>query len=59
GAYVLEGRVFKVVQDTSQLMGPLLVKALINFAKACAAVKAAGMEPANIGHSIGIGIWLV
>jgi hypothetical protein len=27
-------------------MGPLLVKALINFAKA------AGMEPANIGHGI-------
>ncbi|KAJ7830376.1 hypothetical protein B0H13DRAFT_2433724 [Mycena leptocephala] len=41
-----------VVQDTSQLMGPLLVKALINFAKARAAAKAAGVEPANIGHGI-------
>ncbi|KAJ7841457.1 hypothetical protein B0H13DRAFT_1910288 [Mycena leptocephala] len=43
-----------VVQDTSQLMGhgPLLVKALIDFAKARAAGKAAGVEPANIGHGI-------
>ncbi|KAJ7878247.1 P-loop containing nucleoside triphosphate hydrolase protein [Mycena leptocephala] len=35
-------------------MGPLLVKALINFAKARAAAKAAGVEPANIGHGVGI-----
>ncbi|KAJ7857866.1 hypothetical protein B0H13DRAFT_2356795 [Mycena leptocephala] len=47
-------RMDTVVQDTSQLMGPLLVKALINFAKACAAAKAAGVEPANIGHGIGM-----
>ncbi|KAJ7865953.1 hypothetical protein B0H13DRAFT_2561750 [Mycena leptocephala] len=37
-----------------QLMGPLLVKALINFAKARAAARAAGVEPANIGHGIGM-----
>ncbi|KAJ7824113.1 hypothetical protein B0H13DRAFT_2444703 [Mycena leptocephala] len=43
----------QVVQDTSQLMGPL-VKVLINFAKGHAAAKAAGMEPANIGHGIGM-----
>jgi hypothetical protein len=34
-------------------MGPL-IKALINFAKVRAAAKAAGVEPANIGHGIGI-----
>ncbi|KAJ7822757.1 hypothetical protein B0H13DRAFT_1919979 [Mycena leptocephala] len=33
----------------SQLMGPLLVTALINFAKARAAAKAAGVEPATSG----------
>ncbi|KAJ7832581.1 hypothetical protein B0H13DRAFT_1914939 [Mycena leptocephala] len=67
GAYVLEGRASaspsfdscsltlpQVVQDTSQLMGPLLVKALIDFAKAHTAAKAAGVEPANIGHGIGM-----
>ncbi|KAJ7830366.1 hypothetical protein B0H13DRAFT_2433709, partial [Mycena leptocephala] len=48
-----KGGVFKVVQDTSQLMG-LLVKALINFAKARAAAKAVGVEPAHIGHGIGM-----
>jgi hypothetical protein len=35
-------------------MGPLLVKALINFAKARAAAKAAGAEPANIGDGVGM-----
>ncbi|KAJ7852235.1 ABC protein [Mycena leptocephala] len=54
-----KGGVFKVVQDTSQLMGPLLVKALINFAKARAAAKAAGVEPANIGHGIGMAFGLL
>jgi hypothetical protein len=49
----------QVVQDTSQLMGPLLVKALINFAKARAAAKAAGVEPANIGHGIGMAFGLL
>jgi hypothetical protein len=35
-------------------MAPLLVKALINFATARAAAKAAGVEPANIRHSVGM-----
>ncbi|KAJ7833819.1 hypothetical protein B0H13DRAFT_2428014 [Mycena leptocephala] len=48
-----------VVQDTSQLMGPLLVKALIHFAKAHATAKAAGVEPANIGHGIGMAFGLL
>ncbi|KAJ7837729.1 hypothetical protein B0H13DRAFT_2367979 [Mycena leptocephala] len=39
-------------------MAPLLVKALINFAKARAAAKAAGVEPANIGHSVSMAFGL-
>ncbi|KAJ7165411.1 P-loop containing nucleoside triphosphate hydrolase protein [Mycena filopes] len=54
-----KGGVFKVISDTSQLMGPLLVKALINFAKARAEAKAAGKTPANIGGGIGMAIGLL
>ncbi|KAJ7857857.1 hypothetical protein B0H13DRAFT_2574100 [Mycena leptocephala] len=43
-----------VVQDTPQRMGPLLVKALINFPKARAAAKAASVEPANIRPGVGM-----
>ncbi|KAJ7097441.1 ABC protein [Mycena epipterygia] len=53
------GGVFKVVCDTSQLMGPILVKSLINFAKARSAAKAAGETPANIGNGIGMAIGLL
>ncbi|KAJ7865930.1 hypothetical protein B0H13DRAFT_2352741 [Mycena leptocephala] len=49
----------QVLQDTSQLMGPLPVKALINFAKARAAAKAADVVPANIGHGIGMAFGLL
>ncbi|KAJ7708108.1 P-loop containing nucleoside triphosphate hydrolase protein [Mycena rosella] len=52
------GGVFKVVSDTSQLMGPLLVKALINFSKARAAAKAAGAAPASIGNGVGMAVGL-
>ncbi|KAJ6571086.1 ABC protein [Mycena capillaripes] len=54
-----KGGVFKVVQDTSQLMGPILVKALINFAKARAAARAAGLPEQNIGHGIGLALGLL
>ncbi|KAJ6471750.1 ABC protein [Mycena vitilis] len=54
-----KGGVFKVIQDTSQLMGPILVKSLINFAKARAAAKAAGETPANIGNGVGMAIGLL
>ncbi|KAJ7887685.1 hypothetical protein B0H13DRAFT_2277490 [Mycena leptocephala] len=47
-------QVSAVVQYTSQLMGPLLIKALISFANVRTAAKAAGVEPANIGHGIGM-----
>ncbi|KAJ6518372.1 ABC protein [Mycena vulgaris] len=52
------GGAFKVVCDTSQLMGPLLVKALINFAKARALAKQRGETPANIGNGVGMAIGL-
>ncbi|KAF7349832.1 ABC protein [Mycena venus] len=54
-----KGGLFKVGQDTSQLMGPILVKSLINFAKARALAKAAGETPPNIGNGVGMAIGLL
>ncbi|KAJ6537690.1 P-loop containing nucleoside triphosphate hydrolase protein [Mycena capillaripes] len=54
-----KGGLFKVGQDTSQLMGPLIVKALINFAKARTLAQAAGETPPNIGNGIGMAIGLL
>ncbi|KAJ7866783.1 ABC protein [Mycena olivaceomarginata] len=54
-----KGGLFKVGQDTSQLMGPILVKALINFAKARALAQAAGETPPNIGNGVGMAIGLL
>ncbi|KAF8175919.1 P-loop containing nucleoside triphosphate hydrolase protein [Mycena galopus ATCC 62051] len=54
-----KGGCFKVISDTSQLMGPILVKSLINFAKATAAAKAAGEKPPNIGNGIGMAFGLL
>lgn len=45
---------FKVVGDVSQLMIPIVSKAIINFGKERAAAKAAGQEPPNIGRGIGM-----
>jgi ATP-binding cassette subfamily C (CFTR/MRP) protein 1 len=39
-------------------MGPLLVKALINFTKARSAAKQSGEKPANIGNGVGMAIGL-
>ncbi|KAJ7650716.1 ABC protein [Roridomyces roridus] len=52
------GGVSKVLGDTSQLMGPILVKAIINFTKTRAADKAAGREVASIGRGIGMAVGL-
>ncbi|KAJ7057792.1 ABC protein [Mycena amicta] len=49
----------QVVSDTSQLMGPLLVKALINFAKDRALEKTEGRHAENIGRGIGMAIGLL
>ncbi|KAL7279088.1 hypothetical protein ACG7TL_006926 [Trametes sanguinea] len=49
---------FKVIGDTSQLMGPLLVKAIINFGKEHAAALQAGETPSGIGRGVGMAIGL-
>ncbi|KAJ7454700.1 ABC protein [Mycena latifolia] len=56
------GGASKVLGDTAQLMGPILVKTIINFAKARAAAREAGTELPSIRHGIGLSIgllWLV
>ncbi|KAF7295535.1 ABC protein [Mycena indigotica] len=53
------GGVFKVVSDTSQLMGPILVKALINFAKDRATEKAEGQHVTNVGRGIAMALGLL
>ncbi|KAI0649348.1 ABC protein [Trametes meyenii] len=55
------GGLFKVVGDTAALMGPLLVKAIINFGKSHAADYAAGRTPPGIGRGVGmaIGLWCI
>ncbi|KDQ57350.1 hypothetical protein JAAARDRAFT_194496 [Jaapia argillacea MUCL 33604] len=51
--------VFKIFGDTSQLMGPLLVKAIINFGKAhYAAQHGAGTKAPNIGEGVAMAIGL-
>ncbi|EMD34176.1 CsMn25 [Gelatoporia subvermispora B] len=52
------GGIFKVFGDTAQLMGPLLVKSIINFGKAHAAALAAGQTPPPIGPGVGMAIGL-
>ena len=52
------GGAFKVIGDTSQLMGPLLVKAIINFGKEHAAATAEGRTPPSIGRGVGMAIGL-
>ncbi|KAJ6454129.1 ABC protein [Mycena sanguinolenta] len=54
-----KGGLFKVVSDTSQLMGPILVKSLINFAQDRAQAKAEGKSFENIGHGIGMALGLL
>jgi len=50
------GGLFKVVGDTSQLMSPLLVRALIQFAQERGAALAAGSNPPALGRGIGMAI---
>ncbi|TBU32613.1 P-loop containing nucleoside triphosphate hydrolase protein [Dichomitus squalens] len=52
------GGAFKVIGDTAQLMGPLLVKAIINFGKEHAAAVAAGHKPPSLGRGAGMAIGL-
>ncbi|OBZ72274.1 Oligomycin resistance ATP-dependent permease YOR1 [Grifola frondosa] len=52
------GGAFKVIGDTSQLMGPVLVKAIINFSEERVAAMRAGTTPPHIGKGIGMAIGL-
>ncbi|PBL03741.1 ABC protein [Armillaria gallica] len=52
------GGAFKVFGDTAQLMGPLLVKAIINFAKARATASLEGSKAPDVGRGIGMAIGL-
>jgi ATP-binding cassette subfamily C (CFTR/MRP) protein 1 len=50
------GGLFKVAGDTSQLMSPLLIRALIRFAQERGAAVAAGSPPPALGRGIGMAI---
>ncbi|KAH9856552.1 ABC protein [Lenzites betulinus] len=52
------GGAFKVIGDTSQLMGPLVAKAIINYGKEHAAVLSAGKTPPDLGRGIAMAIGL-
>ncbi|KAJ7678473.1 ABC protein [Mycena rosella] len=53
------GGAYKVLGDTAQLMGPILVKAIINFAKAHAAAREAGTELPSLGRGVGLSVGLL
>ncbi|KAF7330282.1 ABC protein [Mycena venus] len=53
------GGVSKVIGDTAQLMGPILVKAIINFAKARATARLDGTEMPSIGRGVGMAVGLL
>nr|GAT50189.1 ABC protein [Mycena chlorophos] len=53
------GGVSKVLGDTSQLMGPLVVKAIINFANDRATARQQGTEPPSVGRGIGMAFALI
>ncbi|KAG6814652.1 hypothetical protein H0H93_012728, partial [Arthromyces matolae] len=48
----------QVIGDTAQLMGPILVRSIINFAKERSAGKANGTEVPSIGRGVGMAIGL-
>ncbi|KAJ3572547.1 hypothetical protein NP233_g3005 [Leucocoprinus birnbaumii] len=58
GLFFWSGGAIKVIGDISQLMGPLLVKALINFTQARADGQALGEQVPNVGRGIGMAIGL-
>ena len=57
GLHFWLGGLFKVVGDTSQMMCPLLVKAIINFGKESFAEQQEGRK-LNVGRGIGMAIGL-
>ncbi|KAH7925482.1 ABC protein [Leucogyrophana mollusca] len=52
------GGIFKVFGDTSQLMGPLILRAIIDFSEERAAAKVDGGTLPNIGRGIAMAIGL-
>ncbi|KJA26268.1 hypothetical protein HYPSUDRAFT_36540 [Hypholoma sublateritium FD-334 SS-4] len=58
GFFFWTGGAFKVLGDTCQLMGPIVIRAIINFAKRRAAAKANHETPENIGIGIVMAIGL-
>ncbi|KAF7965153.1 hypothetical protein HWV62_45382, partial [Athelia sp. TMB] len=50
------GGVCKVISDVSQLMAPLIIRAIITFSQQHYAAKKAGTTPPSIGHGIGLAI---
>ncbi|KAJ7164009.1 ABC protein [Mycena crocata] len=52
------GGAFKVLGDTAQLMGPILVKAIINFAKERAGDREAGTPMPSVGRGVGMALGL-
>ncbi|RDB26210.1 Multidrug resistance-associated protein 1 [Hypsizygus marmoreus] len=61
GYFFWSAGAFKVFGDTAQLMGPLVVKSIINFAKARSTARANGTEIPNIGRGVAmcIGLFLL
>ncbi|KAJ3504976.1 hypothetical protein NLJ89_g7658 [Agrocybe chaxingu] len=61
GFFFWSGGMFKVIGDTLQLMGPLVVKAIINFAKDREAAKSRGEEGPSlgIGFAMAVGLFLL
>jgi len=56
GIHFWTGGLFKVAGDTAQLMGPIVVKMIINFSKERAAAKAKGTKPPSIGRGVAMAI---
>ncbi|KAH7884664.1 ABC protein [Phlebopus sp. FC_14] len=52
------GGIFKVVGDVAQLMGPIVLKAIITFAEERSAARAAGEPVPNVGRGIGMALGL-
>ncbi|THH16112.1 hypothetical protein EW146_g4488 [Bondarzewia mesenterica] len=52
------GGCFKVLGNVVQLMGPILVKAIINFGKETLAAQGEGKKPPNIRRGVGMAIGL-
>ncbi|CAA7271099.1 unnamed protein product [Cyclocybe aegerita] len=61
GFFFWSGGMFKVIGDISQLMGPLVVKAIINFAKDRESAKSRGEEGPSlgIGFAMAVGLFLL